>query len=131
MFHGLSMFPQTKLDLNPRVEMVLQKCPLGTRSNVQDCVVAAQTLQRALNQELSQGVSILQAVTDQRAFFSNLSFAFGKRLQESLTFHNVSDWLIVVSHIIVFTDVGNYTDRECSCSACKQSYLGKSQSSSY
>jgi hypothetical protein len=74
-----------KLNLNPRVEVVLQECPLGTRSNVQDCVAASQTLQKALNQELSQGVSILQAVTDQTEFFSNLSVAFGKRLQEYLT----------------------------------------------
>lgn len=90
---SLYFSPQTKLDLNPRVEMVLQECPLGTRSNVQDCVAAAQTLQKALNQELSQGISILQSVTDQRAFFSNLSVAFGKRLQEYLAaqfVHNVS-----------------------------------------
>ena len=72
--------------------MVLQECPLGTRRNVEDCVTAAQTLQKALSQELSQGLSILQSVTDQRAFFSNLSSAFGKRLQEYLTaqfLHNV------------------------------------------
>ena len=75
---------QVKLDLNPRVEMVLQECPLGTRSNVQDCVNAAQTLQKAIGQELSLGVSILQAVTDQTTFFSSLSMAFGKRLQEHL-----------------------------------------------
>lgn len=73
--------------------MVLQECPLGTKSNVQDCAAAAVTLQKASNQELSQGVSILQAVTDQRAFFSKLSVSFGKRLQEYLTaqfIHNVS-----------------------------------------
>ena len=75
---------QIKLDLNPRVEMVLQECPLGTRSNVQDCASAAQTLQKAIGQELSLGVSILQAVTDQTTFFSSLSMAFGKRLQEHL-----------------------------------------------
>ena len=76
---------QTKLDLNPKVEMVLQECPLGTRSNVQDCVNAAHTLQKAIGQELSLGVSILQSVTDQTTFFSNLSLAFGRRLQEHLT----------------------------------------------
>lgn len=65
--------------------MVLQECPLGSRSNIQDCVIAAQTLQKAIGQELSLGVPILQAVTDQTAFFSNLSLAFGKRLQEHLT----------------------------------------------
>ena len=84
--------------------MILQECPLGTRSNVQDCVVAAQTLQKALNQDLSQGVSILQAVSDQRAFFSNLSFAFGRRLQEYLTaqfVHNVSVCLVLLRHTIL------------------------------
>ena len=65
--------------------MVLQECPLGTRSNIQDCVTAAQTVQKALNQELSPHLSILQAVTDQKEFFSKLSSAFGKRLQEYLT----------------------------------------------
>lgn len=104
---------QTKLDLNPRVEMVLRECPLGTRSNVHDCVAAAQTLQKALNQELSQGVSILQAVTDQRAFFSNLSVSFGRRLQEYLTaqfVHNVSvkEYLNVVSDLL--------------CAECRQLY---------
>lgn len=64
---------------------MLQECPLGSSSNVQDCVAAAQTLQQALCQELSQGLSILQAVTDQNAFFSNLSQDFGKRLQVHLT----------------------------------------------
>lgn len=72
---------------------VLQECPLGTSGNVQDCVAAAQTLQMALCQELSQGLSILQAVTDQNSFFSTLSLDFGRRLQEHLRtqfIHNVS-----------------------------------------
>ncbi len=83
-----------KLDLDPRVEIVLQECPLGTRSNIQDCVTAAQTLQKAINQEQSPGVSILQAVRDQKEYFSRLSSAFGRRLQENLTsqfVHNVRD----------------------------------------
>ena len=95
--------------------MVLQECPLGTRSNVQDCVAAAKALQTAFSQELSQGVSILQAVTDQRAFFSNLSHTFGKRLQEYLTaqfVHNVNVKHAKVKHVrtCIFTILGNSDD---------------------
>ena len=71
---------------------MLREHPLGTRGNIQDCTAAAQMLQIALGQELGMGLSILQAVTDQREFFSVLTSGFGKRLQEHLTakfVHNV------------------------------------------
>lgn len=51
---------QTKLDLSPEIEVVLQECPFGTKRNVEDCVFAAQSLQKALGQELTHGLSILQ-----------------------------------------------------------------------
>ena len=72
---------------------MLQECPLHTDSNIQSCIDAAKALQTALCQELGQGLGILQAVTDQSTFFSNLSSSFGKRLQEHLTsqfIHSVS-----------------------------------------
>lgn len=64
--------------------MILHDSPLGTKSDIQDCVMAAKKLQEALNQDLGQGVSILQAVTDQTALFSDLSMAFGKKMVEYL-----------------------------------------------
>lgn len=94
---------QTKLDLSPEIEVVLQECPFGTKRNVEDCVFAAQSLQKALGQELTAGLSILQGVTDQRTFFSNLSLAFGKRLQEYLTaqfVHNVSTMSAIVGDFV-------------------------------
>ena len=77
--------PQTKLDLDPMVEKVLTESPLTGSSHLRDCTQAALTLQAAISQELSQGVSILQAVTEQKQFFSNLSFTFGRRLHEALS----------------------------------------------
>ncbi len=67
------------------METVLQECPLSSRTNIQDCVMAAKMLHDALCQELSQGLTIIQAVTDQTKFFSELSSSFGRRLQEYLT----------------------------------------------
>ena len=95
---------QSKLDLEPQIEMVLQECPLGTRPNIQDCVMAAGLLQKALCQELSRGVAIIQAVTDQTELFSNLSCSFGKRLQEYLTaqfVNNVSVGTLSLMHCLV------------------------------
>ena len=64
---------------------ILENSPLTGSSNIRDCTNAVVTLQEAVNQELSQGVSILQAVTDQKQFFAGLSFTFGRRLHTHLT----------------------------------------------
>ena len=101
-----------KLDLDPQVEPVLLHSPLTSASNIRDCTNACATLQEAVNQELSQGVSILQvssdgskliclaihdphalplpplsfqAVTEQKQSFSTLSFTFGRRLYTHLS----------------------------------------------
>ena len=76
---------QGKLDLDARVETILQDTPLSGHSNIRDCEAAAQTLQEALRQELSPGISILQAVSEQKELFAKLSATFGRRLHEHLS----------------------------------------------
>ena len=76
---------QTKLDLDLLVESTLLEAPLSGASNIRDCTVAAETLQSAASQELSQGVFILQAVTERKDYFSKMSFEFGRRLHEHLS----------------------------------------------
>lgn len=76
---------QNKLDLDPSVERILRESPLSGTAAIRDCTGAAQTLQEVINHELSQGISILQAVTEQKQFFANLSFTFGRRLHEHLS----------------------------------------------
>jgi hypothetical protein len=75
----------TKLDLDERVEHTLLNSPLSGISCIRDCTVAVTTLQNAAKFELSQGVSILQAVTERKQYFASLSFKFGRRLHEHLT----------------------------------------------
>ena len=50
-------------------------------SNIRDCTKAVKDLHRVMSQQLSQGVQIMQAVSDQKNYFSELSFEFGRRLQ--------------------------------------------------
>lgn len=73
------------MDLDSRVEKILCDTPLTTPSNIKDCEAAAQTLQQALNQDLSPGISILQAVSEQKELFAKLSATFGGRLHEHLS----------------------------------------------
>ena len=75
---------QTKLDLSPRIEDILKSSSLSGSSRISDCTKAARDLQKAMNEEFSQGVSILQAVSDQKQRFSGLSFEFSKRLSNHL-----------------------------------------------
>jgi hypothetical protein len=75
----------TKLDLDPRVEHTLLRTRLSETSSIKDWTLAATKLQEASDFELSPGVSILQAVTERKEYFSSLSFKFGRRLQEHLT----------------------------------------------
>ena len=72
---------QDKLNLDPRVERVLRTPKLTGDSDIKDCVNAVQDLHYVLSQQLSQGVQIMQAVSDQKNFFSELSFEFGKKLK--------------------------------------------------
>lgn len=76
---------QGKLDLDSRVESILEDTPLSGHSNIRDCEAAAQTLQEALRQELNPGISILQAVSEQKELFTKLSATFGRRLHEHLS----------------------------------------------
>lgn len=76
---------QDKLDLDARVESILEDTPLSGHSNIRDCEAAAQTLQEALRQELNPGISILQAVSEQKELFTKLSATFGRRLHEHLS----------------------------------------------
>ena len=76
---------QNKLDLDPSVERILRNSSLSGTAAIRDCTNAAQALQDAVSRELSQGVSILQAVTDQKKLFATLSFTFGRRLHEHLS----------------------------------------------
>ena len=76
---------QSKLDLDSRVESILCDTPLTTLSNIRDCEAAAETLQKAIDQELSPGISILQAVSEQKELFTKLSATFGRRLHEHLS----------------------------------------------
>ena len=80
----LHVFMQTKLDLSPRIEDILKLSSLSGASKITDCTKAARDLQKAMNEEFSQGVSILQAVSDQKQRFSGLSFEFSKRLSNHL-----------------------------------------------
>ena len=76
---------QDKLDLDERVESILQETPLSGNSNIRDCEAAAETLQEALRQELSPGITILQANSEQKELFAKLSATFGRRLHEHLS----------------------------------------------
>lgn len=73
---------QAKLDLDQRVEEVLLREPLSSPNHIRDCELAAQTLQTALKDvsEFPSGVEILQAVTEQKENFKELSASFGRRL---------------------------------------------------
>ena len=79
------------------MESILNDTPLTGTSNLRDCEAAAQLLQHAANQEFSPGISMLQAVTDQRKLFAELSSTFARRLYEHLSgmfVQTVScDWL--------------------------------------
>lgn len=78
-------FLQSKLDLDSRVENILNDTSLTGPSNIRDCEAAAETLQQALRQDLSPGISILQAVSEQKELFAKLSATFGRRLHEHLS----------------------------------------------
>ena len=75
---------QKKLDLSPRIEEILKSSPLVGSTKISDCTKAARDLQKAMNEEFSQGVPILQAVTEQKQRFSALSFEFCNRLSNHL-----------------------------------------------
>lgn len=63
------------------MEKILLHEPLSSPSDIRDCELAAQTLQTSLKQvsELPSGVEVLQAVTDQKEKFKDLSAMFGRR----------------------------------------------------
>ena len=67
------------------MQSILEDTPLSGHSNIRDCEAAAQTLQEALRQELNPGISILQAVSEQKELFTKLSATFGRRLHEHLS----------------------------------------------
>ena len=84
-----------------------------------------------MNQQLSKGVQIMQAVSEQKMFFSNLSFDFGKKLQEHLitTFGHLATqrvemitsrhgYPVLPNHNVVHSDLMQYCElmkwmREC------------------
>ena len=77
--------PQSKLDIDDHVVEVLETSPLSGALNIRECSAAAQTLQEAMGQELSQGVALLQSVAERKKFFDDLSFIFARRVHEHLS----------------------------------------------
>jgi hypothetical protein len=73
-----------KLYLDPKIEKTLKTCQLTGDSNIRTCTEAIKSLQRVMSQQLSPGVHIMQAVTDQNKYFTELSRNFGQRLQQHL-----------------------------------------------
>ncbi len=63
------------------MEHVLRTPKLSSDSGIRDCSNAIQDLHYVMSQQLSQGVQIMQAVSDQKNYFSELSFNFGKKLK--------------------------------------------------
>ena len=126
---------QGKLDLDSRVESILEDTPLSGHSNIRDCEAAAQTLQEALRQELNPGISILQAVSEQKELFTKLSATFGRRLHEHLStqfvqnvsctglFHEMAPHTHAHVPVPVNTDVG-----ECAGASYEWSLYCQSQS---
>uniref|UniRef100_A0A1X7VCF4 Exocyst complex component Sec3 PIP2-binding N-terminal domain-containing protein n=1 Tax=Amphimedon queenslandica TaxID=400682 RepID=A0A1X7VCF4_AMPQE len=85
-----------KLYLEPRVERILSSASFHDEQNIRECTESVKKLHNVMRQELSQGVQVMQAVTDQNAHFSRLSFSFGARLKDHLctTFSQKSTLLL-------------------------------------
>ncbi|XP_065898319.1 exocyst complex component 1-like isoform X2 [Dysidea avara] len=97
-----------KLDLDPAVERILRHYELKGPSNIEACTNAARQLQNACNMELPPGLSLLQAVTDQKKHFTELTSVFSLRLKTFLVklFNEQSDKLleeVSVAHFSVPT----------------------------
>ena len=52
--------------------------------NIESCTNAARQLQNACNMELPPGLSLLQAVADQKKYFKSLVSTFSQRLMTFL-----------------------------------------------
>lgn len=66
------------------MERILRHYELKGLSNVEACTNAARQLQSACNVELPPGLSLLQAVTDQKKHFTELTSVFSLRLKTYL-----------------------------------------------
>lgn len=64
----------------------MRSSQLNGDHNIRECTNAVKDLHHVMSQQLSQGVQIMQAVSDQKNYFSELSFEFGRRLQVHVLF---------------------------------------------
>ena len=65
------------------MERILSSASFHTEQDIRECTDSVKKLHNVMRQELSQGVQVMQAVSDQNAHFSKLSFSFGARLKVS------------------------------------------------
>ena len=77
----LLSFSQGKLYLDPKVERTLSSASFSNEQDIRESTEAVKKLHHVMRQELSQGVHVMQAVTDQNANFAKLSFNFGTKLK--------------------------------------------------
>ena len=63
---------------------ILRNYELKGHMNVDSCTNAARQLQNACNMELPPGLSLLQAVADQKKYFKSLVSTFSQRLMTFL-----------------------------------------------
>ena len=63
------------------MERTLSSASFSNEQDIRESTEAVKKLHHVMRQELSQGVHVMQAVTDQNANFAKLSFNFGTKLK--------------------------------------------------